>query len=460
MAETSFSQDQFSCAVCLDLLKDPVAIPCGHSYFYSCPQCRQTFTPRPALNKNIMLAEVVEQLKKTELQAGPEDVESDVCTRRKRKSVKSRQVLQCYVIFIQVVLEERKRTFQQRIQQRQKDLEELREAVESHEHSAQTAVEDSERIFIELIRSIERSRSEVTQMIRERERAAVSRAEGLMYRLEQEIDDLKRRHAELEQISHIHGHTKFLKSFQSLAVSPESGDEPNITLSSLLSFDDVGKSLYQLKEKLEDFCREEIEKISGRVSYVEIIPTNEPKIREDFLQYSSRFTLDPNTVNKHLCLSERNRVVTFTAGVQQYPDHPDRFHYYPQVLCRESVCGRCYWELEWSGSGFVCISVSYIYINRKGRRNECVFGYNDQSWSLICSTSRCSFSHNDNHTELPELFSCSRIGVYVDHSAGTLSFYSVSDTMSLIHTVQTTFTQPLYPGFAVINGSAVKLCDL
>uniref|UniRef100_A0A9J7XYX6 Tripartite motif-containing protein 16-like n=1 Tax=Cyprinus carpio carpio TaxID=630221 RepID=A0A9J7XYX6_CYPCA len=355
MAEVSFSQDQFSCPVCLDLLKDPVAIPCGHSYcmscitecwdqkdqkgVYSCPQCRQTFTPRPALNKNTILAEVVEQLKKTKLQAGPENVESDVCTRRKCKSVKSRQ------------------------------------------------------------------------------------------------------------------------SFQSLAVYPESADEPNITVSSLLSYDDLRKSVSQLKEKLEDFCQEEIEKISGRVTCVEINPTNEPKIREEFLQYSSWFTLDPNTVNKHLCLSERNRAVTFTAGVQQYPDHPDRFHYFPQVLCRESVCGRCYWELEWSGSGFVCISVSYIYINRKGRRNESVFGYNDQSWSLICSTSRCSFSHNDNHTELPELFSGCRIGVYVDHRAGTLSFYSVSDTMSLIHRVQTTFTHPLYPGFAVISGSAVKLCD-
>uniref|UniRef100_A0A8C1QXG9 B30.2/SPRY domain-containing protein n=1 Tax=Cyprinus carpio TaxID=7962 RepID=A0A8C1QXG9_CYPCA len=351
-------------------------------------------------------------------------------------------------------LKERQRKFQQR----EKDLE-LREAVESHKCSAQTAVEDSERIFTELIHSIERICSELKQRISEQEKAAVSRAEGLMYRLEQEIDDLRRRHAELEQISQIHGHNKFLKSFQSLAVSPESADEPNITVSSLLSFDDVRKSFSQLKEKLEDFCREEIEKISGRVTYVEIIPTNEPKIREEFLQYSSWFTLDPNTVNKHLCLSERNRAVTFTAGVQQYPDHPDRFHYFPQVLCRESVCGRCYWELEWSGSGFVCISVSYIYINRKGQRNECVFGYNDQSWSLICSTSRCSFSHNDNHTELPELFSGCRIGVYVDHRAGTLSFYSVSDTMSLIHRVQTTFTHPLYPGFAVISGSAVKLCD-
>ncbi|KAL0199931.1 hypothetical protein M9458_003118, partial [Cirrhinus mrigala] len=58
-----------------------------------------------------------------------------------------------------------------------------------------------------------------------------------------------------------------------------------------------------------------------------------------------------------------------------------------------------------------------------------------------------SFKHNNIETDLPVKSISSRIGVFVDHSAGTLSFYSVSDTMSLIHTVQTTFTQPLYPGF-------------
>ncbi len=127
-----------------------------------------------------------------------------------------------------------------------------------------------------------------------------------------------------------------------------------------------------------------------------------------------------------------------------------------QVLCRESVCGRCYWEIEWSGG--VCISVSYKSISRKGRVNECFFGYNDQSWSLICSPSECSFIHNREWTVLPAV-SSHRIGVYVDHSAGTLSFYSVSDTMNLIHTVQTTFTQHLYPGFAVDYGSSLKLCQ-
>ncbi|KAG1935527.1 tripartite motif-containing protein [Pimephales promelas] len=174
--------------------------------------------------------------------------------------------------------------------------------------------------------------------------------------------------------------------------------------------------------------------------------------------YSHQLTLDLNTVNKYISLSERNRVITRTDTEEPYPDHPDRFDQWPQVLCRESVCGRCYWEIEWTGDDSVDISVSYKSISRKGSGHECVFGYNDQSWSLCCSSSRYSFRHNKIRTDLPVKSISRRIGVCVDHSAGTLSFYSVSDTMSLIHTVQTTFTQPLYPGFWVGNKSSVKLC--
>ncbi len=152
-------------------------------------------------------------------------------------------------------------------------------------------------------------------------------------------------------------------------------------------------------------------------------------------------------------------MITNTGTDQSYPDHPDRFDQC-QVLCRESVSGRCYWELEWSGDG-VFISVSYKSIRRKGGGVECVFGCNDQSWSLICSRSSYSFWYNNIKTDLSVKSIGRRIGVFVDHGAGTLSFYSVSDTMSLIHTVQTTFTQPLYPGFGFgffINGGSVKLC--
>ncbi|XP_073695277.1 NACHT, LRR and PYD domains-containing protein 12-like [Garra rufa] len=170
-------------------------------------------------------------------------------------------------------------------------------------------------------------------------------------------------------------------------------------------------------------------------------------------KYAFFLTLDLNTANTELKLSEENRKVTRLEEKQSYPDHPDRFDYWPQVLCRESVCGRCYWEIEWSGR--VLISVSYKSISRKGG-GECVFGSNVQSWSLICSPDKYSFIHNNIETVFsvkPIIISRTgvngvyRIGVFVDHDAGTLSFYSVSDTMSLIHTEHTTFTQLLYPGF-------------
>ncbi len=172
--------------------------------------------------------------------------------------------------------------------------------------------------------------------------------------------------------------------------------------------------------------------------------------------------------------------MTNTGGLQLNPDHPDRFDECYQVLCRESVCGHWYREIEWSGLRGVLMSVSYKSISRKGGGDECVFGNNDQSWSLICSPSRYSFRHNNIKTVLPVKPISSRIGmddidddddddndyirkigVFVDHSAGTLSFYSIyRNTMSLIHIEHTTFTQPLYPGFAVEYGSSVKLCTL
>ncbi|KAF4114157.1 hypothetical protein G5714_004380 [Onychostoma macrolepis] len=184
----------------------------------------------------------------------------------------------------------------------------------------------------------------------------------------------------------------------------------------------------------------------------------ESRITAGLRKYPHQLTLDLNTVNKHLSLSEDKREITVSSTDQPYPDHPDRFDVFEQVLCEESVCGRCYWELE-RGGGEAYVSVSYKSISRKGRGDECRFGSNDQSWSLVCSPFTFSFRHNNIETALSvEPSSCSRIGVYVDHSAGTLSFYSVSDTTTLIHTVQTTFTEPLYPGFYIIYpGSSVKL---
>ncbi|XP_035771880.1 NLR family CARD domain-containing protein 3-like, partial [Neolamprologus brichardi] len=183
-------------------------------------------------------------------------------------------------------------------------------------------------------------------------------------------------------------------------------------------------------------------------------------LRPGLRKYSCQLTIDTNTVHIRLKLSDNNRKVTYVMEVQSYPDHPDRFDYDPQLLCRNGLTGRCYWEVEWRGR--VYISVSYRRIRRKGDSVYCGFGYNDQSWSLYCTNDGPRHvRHNSRETSISSSSSVSnRIAVYVDSPAGTLSFYRVSsDTLIHLHTFNTTFTETLYPGFTFWSpGSSVSLC--
>ncbi|XP_030636792.1 NACHT, LRR and PYD domains-containing protein 3-like [Chanos chanos] len=176
-------------------------------------------------------------------------------------------------------------------------------------------------------------------------------------------------------------------------------------------------------------------------------------------KYACELTLDPNTAHTHLSLSEGNRKVTWMREKQSYPDHPERFEVWPQILCGEALSGRCYWETEWSGDAVV-IGVTYEGIRRKGANESCGLGRNDKSWNLHCSENVYSAWHNNHSTDIPAPISQShRVGVYLDWPAGTLSFYSISSdthTLTHIHTFHCTFTEPLCAGFRVWG--AVSLC--
>ncbi|XP_039509917.1 NLR family CARD domain-containing protein 3-like isoform X2 [Pimephales promelas] len=183
------------------------------------------------------------------------------------------------------------------------------------------------------------------------------------------------------------------------------------------------------------------------------------RITPGLQKYACDLTLDPNTANIRLFLSEDNKKLTYVKEPQPYPDHPERFKHYEQVLSKESFSGRCYWEAEWTGWSY--IGMTYKGISRGGE-NQCRFGYNEMSWCVFCIADRYSAWHNNNNKDIP-VPSCrsKRVGVYLDWSAGTLSFYSVSDTHTLIHlhTFNSTFTEPLYAGFRVYDAS-VSLCQI
>jgi hypothetical protein len=179
-------------------------------------------------------------------------------------------------------------------------------------------------------------------------------------------------------------------------------------------------------------------------------------------------TLDPNTAHRRLSLSEDSRKVTLVEEKQSYPDHPERFDGWYQVLCREGLTGRCYWEVEWGGE--VAIGVAYRGMTRRGVGNDSQLGLNNKSWVLVCDDDDDALyaaCHNGSGTalRLPPPHS-NRVGVYLDRPAGSLSFYRVSpggggssDTLTHIHTFQASFTQEvLLPGFRLRNsGSSASL---
>ncbi|KAM4611298.1 protein NLRC3-like [Polymixia lowei] len=183
------------------------------------------------------------------------------------------------------------------------------------------------------------------------------------------------------------------------------------------------------------------------------------RLKSGLRKYACELTLDPNTAHRRLSLSERNRKVTEVEEKQSYPDHPERFDYRSQVLCREDLIGRCYWEVE--RRGWVDTGVTYRGITRRGESDDCLFGMNNKSWSLLCSDDSYIARHNKITTTRLLPSGSDRVGVYLDWSAGTLSFYRVSsDTLRHIHTFHSTFTEPLYPGFGFGSGSSMSLCQI
>ncbi|XP_071390711.1 NACHT, LRR and PYD domains-containing protein 3-like isoform X2 [Centroberyx affinis] len=174
-------------------------------------------------------------------------------------------------------------------------------------------------------------------------------------------------------------------------------------------------------------------------------------------KYACELTLDPNTAHRNLFLSEDNRKMTAVREEQPYPDHPERFDFWYQLLCRNGLTGRCYWEVEREGG--VHIGVTYRGITRRGWSDDYRLGWNEKSWRLTCSDDFYSACHNKTLVSTGISSSGSnRVAVYLDWPAGSLSFYRVSsDTLIHIHTFYSTFTEPLYPGFWVGSGSSASL---
>ncbi|KAG2457264.1 TRI16 protein, partial [Polypterus senegalus] len=521
-AQLFVSQDDITCLLCLNILTVPVTIPCGHSFCLecltecwdqsqesSCPQCKEIFTTRPVLRKNTVLNEIITKSSPpSQNDDGPGDMECDFCNGKKVRVVKScltcmasfceaqmqphhegaawkghklfdldenlqeklcakhQKILEIFcktddlcicmmcvvtghksheMVELETEREEKQKQLEatqseitRRIEEREKKLKESKKAMEQMKISVETELEENKKIFNDLILCIEEAQKKLAVTITEQEMRESEKTEGVMERLEKEIEELKKRDAELKELSDTKDHAHFLQTFTSCCVLPADGDSLSFTLTDDFSSEDLRKELLCLIKGVEKISQWDIMTLTS-----------------DFCS----LTLDINTAHRRLRLSEGNKKVTCERTVTDYPDHPDRFDRYVQVLCREALTGtRCYWEVKCTGH-CVVIGVAYKGLGRKGEGVESCLGDNDKSWCLLCSHSKYSVRHNDKWIVISAPYS-PRVGVYLDWPAGSLSFYSVSHTMTLLHRFSTPFTDPIFPGFGLNYKSSITICPV
>ncbi|XP_075958486.1 finTRIM family, member 83 isoform X1 [Anarhichas minor] len=369
---------------------------------------------------------------------------------------------------------------QEKIHDRLKQMEELKQAVDSLKNSAHTALQECEKMFADMMRTIERMQQEMTKLISANKRAALNNAEGHVERLTHEIADLKRRDSEITQLSRTEDHIHFIQSYHMLIAQTEAEELPTVTVNPYFTFGPVTKAVSEMKQHLNEFSNDELVKVAKAVNKMTFcqldeskkrrsvkseeapvyksLPPQDLQHRDDFLKFACELTLDSNTAYRQLYLSRGNRKAVLKKDPQSYSDHPARFDSLPQILCKESLSGGAYyWEVDWSGEG-AAIGVTYKGIKRTGYGDSCRIGYNRKSWSLFCSDSSYSARHNKDQIEINAPYS-SRIGVFLDHAGGTLSFYAAGETMSLIHRFKGSFTEAVYPGFWVWYDSGVTLIN-
>ncbi|CAL8338919.1 unnamed protein product [Boreogadus saida] len=391
-ANTSWSEENFSCSICLDVFNSPVTTACGHNFCrtcitkfwdeqvpYKCPVCNEIFHTRPDLRVNTFLSELAAPFRTTVKEqpcVEPAEVPCDVCTGTRLKAVKS--CLMCFTSYCQTHLEPHQRVaglkkhrlvepmdrledlmltdhkshpvvplkeeyevktallgktvtdVPQKIQERKQKIKEIKDTVELSNKDADREIAHGGQVFTALIGCVEKGRDEFNQTVKEKLKSTVKRAEDLIKELEQEIEDLTNRSSEVKRLSHTEDHLHFLQTFRSLKDPPPTRDWTTVEVRPPSYVGTLRRSLDQLEETLNMEMKKPRDAELKRVQ-----------------QYEVDVTLDPDSAHPRLTLSEDGKQVLDGGVTMRLLDNPKRITYYTFVLTRQSFSsGRFYFEVQ------------------------------------------------------------------------------------------------------------------
>ncbi|XP_077327084.1 E3 ubiquitin-protein ligase TRIM39-like [Lithobates pipiens] len=512
---------ELECSVCLNIYTDPVNLRCGHNFCrvcidrvldtqggsggYSCPECREKFPARPALQRNITLRNIVGNF----LSAQPHQEESGVfCTHCVDSPVPAvRSCLHCEVSLCDkhlrvhkkspehvlcdptLSMESRKCSVHKKILEYYCTEDETcicvscslagehrGHQVEMLDVASEKKKETLRNVLQKLLTKREETEERV-QSLQEHRRKVEEEAAGDTKRVTVLFRDLRRRLEDLEKrvLREISGRAERISiSIRDLEIKKE---ELSRKLRHIEELCNVTDPLTVLQESdTGDLCDTEDGDNEDRERHEELLHdggdldvdgishtlhTLSDIIRgvnvSSYIQGAADILLDVNTAHNKLHISDDRKTVSWSDRKQNRPETPERFQDRAQVLSSRSFSsGRHYWEVDVGGSDEWLVGMCYPSIDRGGGEQSEI-GYNKKSWGLYRDGDQYGEIHDSKGILLPSNISSNRVRIYLDYEVGRISFYDLCDPIRHLHTFTTTFTEPLHAGIYVWRG-CIKIC--
>uniref|UniRef100_UPI00358EBDFE E3 ubiquitin-protein ligase TRIM7-like isoform X1 n=2 Tax=Myxine glutinosa TaxID=7769 RepID=UPI00358EBDFE len=495
---TGVCADELQCIVCLELYKEPITLPCGHSFckvcieqhwesreeatVCDCPNCREVFPIKPKCQKNVALAKLVEQMKlvpgvneeKMKL-TSVVNVEERRCTNHGKpiqlycKDDESLMCVMCLVgqhknhevVPVEIVHDELKGVLAAKCpelskskQHLESQLHQLKRQVEQTQDSGKGTVDRMEEKRLALYQYVDKSVDLMKSGVIKRQNEKICLLQKQMDKVKEQLNSLQETNStlkaalqDLETISFLHGYKDVIKRlesvshFQSLKMA-----QPTV-----LDFSKEEKNLGSFIELHENFLKNIMKPVELQMSELD-----QSSLRS---LYGRTPSLDPNSANDWIKISRDLRTATRTETDNQYPEHPDRFDRCVQVLCSESFSsGRHYWEVDVRSSRLWGIGICLNSMGRKGGGKECWLGGNPESWCLLKYENKYYTWHNNQRTLLSVPGDPERFGFLLDCEEGEFTCFGDS---RVLHVFRGNFMDPVKPAIGVYKhvGESVRFCS-